>query len=179
MCLKKLSYFFNKHKEIKIENFFNAPYSLYKDEVYFDLSFYTTLKAIKAFTLQNKNIENLDPDSQEQLDFVKASLLFINKFCRDNKTTIANYLSHKTNNMFTFLIHLKNREINIYTLFGFNNFDKHIKNSDLEILKFMFGESFLNNIGLCRIKFFNSKKCKNLVANGLQKLADFNKKNVD
>jgi len=177
--LKKLSYFFNKHKEIKPEVFFSAPYNLYKDEAYFDLTFFTSLKAVKAFTLQNKNIEMLDPDTKEHLDFVKASFLFINKFCRENNLTIDNYLNHKTNNVFSFLLHLKNREINIYSLFGFINLDKQIKASDLELLKFMFGECFLNNLGLQRMKYFNSKKCKHLVTIGLQKLIEHNKKNVD
>jgi len=121
----------------------------------------------------------LDPDTKEQLDFVKASLLFINKFCRENCLSIENYLNHKTNNVFSFLLHLKNREINIYSVFGFNNFDKQIKASDLEVLKFMFGDMFLNNLSLHRIKFFNSEKCKILVTTGLQKLLNFNKKNVD
>lgn len=179
ICLKKLSLFFNKHKHIKLEQFFSAPYNLYKDETYFDLCFFTTLKAIKAFTLQNKNIEHLDPDSPEQLNFVKSSIIFINKFCRENNLKIENYLNHKTSNLYTFFLHLKNREINIYTLFGFDGVDKCIKNSDLETLKFMFGENFLSNIGIQRMKYFNSSKCKCMVNTGLQRLLDFNKKNVD
>lgn len=179
VCLKKLAHFFNSHREIKPEIFFSAPYDLYKDETHFDLSFFTTLKAIKAFTLQNKNIETLDPDAHEQLNFVKSSIMFINKFCRKNNFNAANYINHKTNNMHSFLLHLRDRSVNIYTLFGFKDFDKSIKNSDLDVLKFMFGENFLNNIALQRIKFFNSVKCKHLVSAGLQKLFEFNKKPVD
>jgi hypothetical protein len=172
LCLKKLSSFFNKHKEISPNTFFSASYKIFSDETFLDLSFFLTLKAIKAYTIHNKNISNLDPDSEEQLIFTKNSLKFIFLFCQENKISIPEYISHKTKNIFSFVLHLKNREVNIYSLFGFDNFSANIKKSDLDVLKFMFDESLLEKINTQKIKFLNSYKCKSLVINGLQKLSD-------
>jgi hypothetical protein len=59
-CLKKLSYFFDLHKEIKPRDFFQAPYDIYSDTEYFDLKFFTTQRAInvyKIFIESKKNVE--------------------------------------------------------------------------------------------------------------------------
>jgi len=75
ICLKKLSHFFNKHTKITPADFFTASYNLYKDEKYLDLCSFNTLKAVKAYTIYCNNINNLDPDSDKQLEFTKNSLL--------------------------------------------------------------------------------------------------------
>jgi hypothetical protein len=51
LCLKKLSSFFTKHKEIKIEDFFKAPYFVYANGENFDLKFFTTQKAISVYKI--------------------------------------------------------------------------------------------------------------------------------
>lgn len=168
--LKKLSLFFSKHKDIDPVTFFNASYKIYPDETYLNLDHFISLKAIKAFTIHNKNIVNLEPDSEEQLQFTKASLLYIYNFCLNNNIFLKAYTEHRTNNLYSFLIHLKNRDINFYSLMGFSDLNFSLNSSDLDIIKFMFNDSFLDNIQKFKIKFLNSNKCKNLVVNGLQRL---------
>lgn len=168
--LKKLTLFFIKHKDIDPINFFNASYKLYSDERYLDLAYFNTLKAIKAYTIHNKNLENLNPDSSEQLEFTKSSLLKIYNFCLQNKILIKDYLKHKTNNMYSFLLHLKSREVNLYSLMEFKNLNSCLNDSDLEVLKFMFNDNFLNTVNHFKIRFLNSVKCKQLVIKGLEKL---------
>lgn len=177
--LKKLSNFFNKHKEISPESFFSASYKIHKDEKYFELSYFNTLKAIKAYTIYNKDLSNLDPDSEEQLAFTKKSLVFIYNFCKTHNIVMANYLNHKTNDMFSFLLHIKNRDINLYSVLSFNNLNSLLSKSNVEVLRFMFEEEFLDKVNSKKIKFLNSKKCKHLVITGLDRLENILKNELN
>lgn len=170
--LKKLSHFFNKFRHIDMEDFFLAPYKVYKDETYFDLSYYTTLKAIKAYTIYQQQLEQLEPDSSDQLKNIQKSLIYINQFCTENNITLSEYLFHKTNIAPSFTLHLKEHKVNIYTLLGLTKFSAAVKNLDPDLTKFTLGESFYNNIDVFRTKLLNSKKAIILVQKGLQKIND-------
>ena len=172
LALKKLSAFFKKYPHIKVEDFFRAPYALYKDEKYFPLEYYYSLKAIKSYTLNNQRQINLDPDSDEQLTNIKQSLLFISSFCRQNNLLPENYIFHKTNNEYTFLLHLKEHNVNVYTLLGYTNFEKTLKSCNAEITKFIIGEDIYNNVQVFRTRLFSSKKASKLVSLGLKKIID-------
>jgi len=160
ICLKKLSSFFNRNKSVKLDDFFRAPYVVYSDSSYIDLSFYTTLKAAKAYTIFQKQREKLEPDDTDQLSSTKDSFKFIAEFCRQNNISIDNYISLKDKNIFTFLVHLKERKINIYSLLTFNNFERNFKASDNEVVRFMLGDDFVSNLNTFKVKYFNSKKCR-------------------
>lgn len=168
VALKKLSNFFNQHKDIDPAVFFISSYKMYKDEKYFDLSYFLTLKAIKAYNIFTNNIKNSDPDSPDQINFTKKSLLFIFNYCREKNINIEDYLLEKTNNINTYFLHLKNRDINIYSLFGFKNLESTIAKSDKEVLRFMFSNDFIEKIDLFKIKFLNSKNCKYILDKGLE-----------
>jgi len=170
ICVKKLSSFFKRYPHIKLEEFFNAPYSLYPDEKYFPLDFYITLKATKAYTLLQKKLVTLDPDSPEQLNNIKQSLLFIRKFCSDRKLPVHDYINHKIGNEYSFLIHLKEHNVNVYTLLGFSSFEKNLKSRDSEVAKFIIGEDIYNNIQNFRTKLYNSQKALKLVELGIKKI---------
>ena len=171
-ALKKLSSFFKKYPHIKVEDFFKAPYALYKDEKYFPLDYFYTLKAIKSFTLNNQRQINLDPDSDEQLTNIKQSLVYILNFCRKNNISIESYIFHKTNDEYSFLLHLKEHNVNVYTLLGFTNFEKVLKSCNAEITKFIIGEDIYNNVQIFRTRLFSSKKASKLVSLGLKKIID-------
>ena len=138
--IKKLASFFKKFPNIKLDEFFSAPYKIYSDESYFPLEFYISLKATKAYTLVQKQVAMADPDCEEQIKFIKTSLVFIYNFCKSKNTSFNNYIIHKTNNEFSFIIHLKERNISIYSLFGFDNFEKAFKSREAEVLKFILGD---------------------------------------
>ena len=57
LSLKKLSAFFEKHKEIKPSEFFRAPYKIYSTEEYFDLKFYTSQKAITVYKIFKQSFD--------------------------------------------------------------------------------------------------------------------------
>jgi hypothetical protein len=170
ICIKKLSSFFKRFAHINIEDFFRAPYLLYPDEKHFALDYYTTLKATKSYTLAQKKKINSDPDSEEQLTNIKQSLLFILRFCRERNLNPQNYINHKTNNEYSFTLHLKEHKVNLFVLLGYQNFEKNLKSRDAEVIKFIIGDDLYNNIQVFRTKLFNSKKANKLVELGLQKI---------
>ena len=170
ISVKKLSLFFIKFDHIKVEDFFNAPYSIYTDEKYFDLDYFTTLKATKAYALyQKKKIYN-DIDSDEQLLNIKESLQYILKFCKDENLPLSEYLSHKDSITPSFLVHLKEHKVNVFTLLGLNNFKKALLQLDIDTVKFIISEELFNQIDNLRVRLYNSKKARILIERGLQKV---------
>ena len=172
--LKKIAIFLSKFNHIKLEDFIKAPYVIYPDENYFELEYYTTLKATKAYTLYQQKLLTISPDSQDQLENIKNSLLFISSFCKEQNILIDDYINHKTNDTFSFLLHLKEHRVNVYCLFGFNSFDKNIKSVDSDLLSFIIGNDLLVNLSTFRTKYFNSNKARTFVELGIQKITQKN-----
>ena len=54
--LKRISVLFKKHPEIDPDVFFSAPYKLYPDVEYFGLDYFSTMRAIKAYTNYKKKL---------------------------------------------------------------------------------------------------------------------------
>jgi hypothetical protein len=168
--LKKIAIFLTKFPHIKLEDFIKAPYEVYPDEKHFELDYYTTLKATKAFTLYQKKIEFMEPDADEQLKNIIDSLKFISQFCKEQNIVIDEYVDNITGNSASYILHLKEHRISVYTLFGFSNFERNLRAIDSQLLKFVLGEDFYNNLSSFRLKFFASKKAKKLVELGIQKI---------
>ena len=168
--IKRIAVFLKKFPHIKVEEFFKAPYSLYSDEKYFPLDYFSSLKATKSYTLYQKKAINLDPDSDEQLANIKQSLVHILNFCTEARVDPQIYINHKTNNEYTFMVHLKEHKVNVYTLLGYEMFEKNLKSRDPEVIKFIIGDDIYNNISVFRTKLYNSKKALKLVDLGLKKI---------
>lgn len=60
LYLKKLSLFFINNKEVRPDDFFKAPYSVYPEGEHFGLDFYISQKAIKAYKIFIKNEQPVD-----------------------------------------------------------------------------------------------------------------------
>jgi hypothetical protein len=76
LSLKKLSAFFQKHKEINPSEFFRAPYKIYSTEEYFDLKFYTSQKAITVYKIFKQSIDtNKKPDTLLSQDEAELNAL--------------------------------------------------------------------------------------------------------
>ena len=56
---------------------------------------------------------------------------------------------------------VKSRNVIVYALFIFPNFDKVIKTYDREIKEFTFGDTF-SNLNFYRTKYYSSSKAKKL-----------------
>tara|TARA_Y100000592_G_C5461240_1_gene314092 strand:+ start:1272 stop:1916 length:645 start_codon:yes stop_codon:yes gene_type:complete len=168
--LKKLGLFFSKFPNIVMDDFFAAPFHIYNDKSSYDLKFYTSQKALKIYTIYQTKKQNEMPDEPNQLFFIKQSLNFILKFCKENNITVSEYITHKTNNMNSFILHLKERKISIYVLFGFENAEKLLKSIGPETMDFMF-KDLKNKLAIYRTRFYTSKKAKLLVKHGLEKIS--------
>ena len=86
--LKALSSRFSKTPHLMCKEYFSAPFTL-GDEGHFDLKYYSSMRAVGAFSRLSKSSENRPPD--EQLDYLKQSFLFIYKFCKDHELKLNDY----------------------------------------------------------------------------------------
>lgn len=177
ISVKKITSFLTRFTHIKVEEFFLAPYKIYPDEKYFDLEYYTSLKATKAYTLYQKKKIYSDPDSDEQIAFINESLQFILRFCREQGISLADYINHKIDTTPSFLVHLKEHNVNIYTLLGLNGFNKAMNAFGVDMVKFIISEELYNQVDVFRTKLFASKKAAILVEKGLQKIHTLTLKN--
>ena len=179
IVIKKLSAILQNNKNIIIEDFFKAPYEVYTENTgVFDLQFYISQRAFKAYSMYVKKINELDVDCIEILERVKTSLQFITDYCRDNKLTYQQYVADITGQLPTFVAHIKEHKIVMYMIFGDEQFEKNMKSIESELLTFIFGEDIYKHIDLYRTKFYKSTKCKLLIREGLKKvkkLVDFQK----
>tara|TARA_E500000318_G_scaffold69681_1_gene64475 strand:- start:248 stop:880 length:633 start_codon:yes stop_codon:yes gene_type:complete len=162
ILVNKLNAFFNKFKHLKIKDFFEAPYFVY-NENYFDLKFYLSQKAIKAYTLYNDKFLLNNPDDSNTIKKMQESVKFIYDYCKENEIDIKNYLLVKEGDYNVFLKHVKNRDIIIFILFAFSNFEKVLSSIDNEI-KNMYSSNF-SRLNYIRTKYYSSSKAKKIINN--------------
>lgn len=158
----KLGKFFNKFPNINVKDFFEAPYFVYDDK-FFDLKYYTTQKAVQSYTIYHNKFLSNDPDASKTLEKIKDGFVFIRDFCKSKGISIENYITHiEAGNQFhDFLLHLKNRNVIIYCLFVFPNFEKFLLSYDKDLKKFVLGD-IVENINFYRTKYYSSQKAKKL-----------------
>ena len=166
----KLAYFFDKFDNINIKDFFEAPYFVHNEKL-FDLKYFTSQKAIKSYTIYETKFLPNNPDHTQTILKIKDSYLHIYNFCKDNKIKFDSYISHIEPNkqLHSFLLHVKNRDVIVYSLFAFPNFDKVIKQYDKELKEFVFGDIF-SNLNFYRTKYYSSSKAKKLCTSIFEKL---------
>jgi hypothetical protein len=174
MCLKKLSYFFNKFPHINQDDFFGAPRFLHPDEKCPPLNFFITRPAIKTYSLALKKKEEDSPD--KQIDKIKESFRYIGMFCLKNKIQLENYLNHKTKNMPTWMQHYREHHISPYILFEFENFEKFRNVNEEE--KIMWTGNLFDNIDSYKVRYHNSQKAKQFTKEAYKKIKDFLKKEL-
>ena len=162
IIVNKLSRFFKKFNHINIKDFFEAPYFVY-NENYFELKFYLSPKAIKAYTLYNDNYLLNNPDNEKTLEKLQDSIKFIYNYCKLKNININNYINHREGEYNVFLKHVKKRDINIFILFSFKSFEKIISKIDNEI-KNMYSSNF-NRLNYIRTKYYSSGKAKKIINN--------------
>lgn len=166
----KLTSFFNKFPQINQQFYFEAPFKVYKDkEEYFDLKFYTSPRAIKVYSIYMQQLNDQDPDSEMQLNFIVESLRFIAKFCFENKIAVDEYIKYRPHSTFSWMQHLKTHRISIYTLYEFDDLQQVINNIPQDELHLLLG-SYVDNIWKYKIRYYKSKKAKLLVSRGLEKI---------
>lgn len=113
--VKRLCAFFNRYPHIKIKEFFEAPYNIYSDTQHLSIDYYLTRAAIKSYSLYQKKLQDTSPD--HQIESIRASLQFIGSFCMRNNLPLEQYIYHKTGCIYTWMLHYREHNINIYSLF--------------------------------------------------------------
>lgn len=167
--INKLKNFFLRNNCVNIDDFFTAPYTVYPGESGFDLDFYSSPKAIKVYSLYVKKQMQLSPDDNFHLNHIFKGFKFILNFCKLNSIQVKDYIRFKEGVQNSFIIHLKERKISVYNLFGFEGFEKYFYSNDPDIVRFTIGEIY-DQIPLFRTKFLSSKKAKQLIVEGMKKI---------
>jgi len=175
--VKKLGMFFNRFRHIDMDEFFIAPYHIYESGEYFDLSFYVTPRALKVYTIFQTKKQEEPPDSKNQLAFIQRSLKFILAFCGDKNIQLSDYISYKTDVTNDFLIHLKERKISVFVVFGLPGAEKILYSLPDDLRQMMFKNIF-ERIDTFRTRFAASSKAKVLVKEGLKKLQNLTEKQI-
>lgn len=168
--VKRVVRLLNKFQHISMSDYFQAPHSLYGSGEHFDLKYYTSPRAMKAYTLYMQQEVNTDPDAPHVLQRVASGLQHLSDCCKSHQITTDEYPSLMTNNMPTFLMHLKERKITPHIIVELHNTLLILRQQDPEIMRFMFGERFYDNINVYKNKYLASKTCKALVRAGLAKI---------
>lgn len=154
--LQKLSKFFTNYPNVDMIDFFRAPYSIYGNEQYYDLDFFTKPKALSIYTQYKKQIEMQDPDNLDTLKRLKSGIEFILNFCKEQNISVRDYEKYQTNSIPCYLDHLKNHKINFYALHCLT-FGTPLVES--KILEFMFSD-YYGTFRKTRNKYYASKKMK-------------------
>jgi len=167
--LIKLKSFFDRNYIVNVEDYFTAPYEVYEEEGFYDLDFYNSMTAVKVYNLFCDKKKNLEPDCEVQQEAVLRGINFIKKFCITKQINLSDYLKYKEPgaNVNSFVVHLKEKNISIYNLFPFKEFDKVYSSIDYSILKFILND-LASRISFFRTKFYSSKTTKNIAITGLK-----------
>lgn len=168
--LKRISILFQKHPEINPDTFFKAPYKLYPDVEYFGLDYFSTMRAVKAYTTYKKQIFLQDPDSQ--LEQVKESLKFIAQFCIDNNLYFHQYPYHRTTDLFTWMQHYKQNKINVYSVMEFSNIFSSVKSLAEDIQK-IFVSEFVEQFQNLYTSYNKSQELKPYIQKAIPVLSNF------
>ena len=123
----KLASFFKKHNHLDIKTFFEAPYFV-SDNSYHPLEYYVSMKAVNAYKKYHEKFLLDNPDTKVSLEFIKNSIVFIDKFCKEQNLSTNQYMSAEENGIPCFLVHLKEKKVSIYALFSFKGVNSYIKN---------------------------------------------------
>ena len=165
----KLNNILSRNNSIDLEEYLSAPYEVYDDNGHYDLKFYITQRAIKVYTAYTKKRMADNIDDEQVITKIKDSIYFIYNFCKDNDITLKEYISHKTNIMNSFILHVQENKIILYVLFGFSTFERELNKTSYEVREFILGD-LVRNIDRYRKNFQASKKAKIIIRKGLSEI---------
>lgn len=169
LFLTRIDNLLTKYPHINIDAYFMAPFKVYPNAEHFNLEYFANMSGVNAYAIYMKQIQEMSPDSDEQLEFIKRSLKHIGLFCLMNKITIEQYPSYKTGLTYDWMKQIKRHEISIYALMEFPEISDIIKRM-AEDEK----ELFLGDIGTFfwgyKTKYIQSKLACVLVKTGIKKI---------
>jgi len=177
LFLKKLTKFFFDFPHIDPNIFFKAPYSIYPDEEWFDLKFFASLKAVNAYSIYFKSLQEKSPDSQENIEFIKNSLRFIGSFCIRNNILLSDYMKYSKGITSIWMKHIKEHKISVYVLLEFPEFYSTIQTTPSDEV-YMFLGYIYDNLQTYINRYNTSVIARKFVKEGMKKISDFIEKNI-
>ena len=168
--LKRLSVLLRKHPEIELNTFFEAPYKLYPDVKYFGLDYFSSMRAIKSYTIHKKMQFLQDPDTQ--LESVKKSIQFMANFCIQNKILLHQYPYHKTADLYTWMVHYKENKINVYSMMEFKDIYSAVQTL-AEDIRNMFVSNFIEQFRTLYVQYNKSQKLKPFLQKAIGQINNF------
>ena len=167
--LNRISNLLYKYPHITPEDYFLAPFKVYPNAEHFTLEYFAGMGAVNAYTLYMKQLQEMPPDSDEQLEFIKRSLKMVGTFCIKHNISVEQYATYKTGLTYDWMKQIKKHEISIYVLMEFpaiSNIIKEVAEDEKEL--------FLGEIGTYywgyKSKYLQSTLAKQLVKEGIKKI---------
>lgn len=168
IALNRIATMLKKYPHIKPEQYFKAPYAM-NEKDYYELSFFGTMKGIRALTLYLKHLQELPPDTDHHLQSIADSLKFIAKFCHYNKIKLEEYPTHKTSVTYSWMKHVKNRDVSIFTLMEFSEIYDIIISTPEDERELLLGDAGKYFLGY-KTKYLKSDTARTLVKRGLDRI---------
>ena len=167
--VRKLVRFFAQFRQIKPRLFFSAPFKLYKDLSYVPIKFYTTHKATTVYSTYMKQLQEESPDSDHNIQFIKNSLKFIGMFCYKNKISIEEYITYSGGSTYSWMKHIKEHDVSIYTMFYFTNLIDIIQTTPKDELELFLG-NIVSNISEYKTRYDTSKNARRIIKEGFSRI---------
>ena len=160
--VQKIARLVERH-HINIDMFFKAPFQLYPGE-YFPLKYFSKLKAIKLYFKYKTKLEDGQIDSEDNIEFVKASLIRIGKVCKERKIHFNKYFFLKTGLIYSWMSEYSEGHISIYVIVSkIDVIRKQISKLENDHKELLFGEDFEAKLYTQNYKYKNSKKVKSML----------------
>jgi hypothetical protein len=164
--LRKVNNILIQFPQIKPDIFFKSPYCLYPDETWFDLKFFTSQKAIKAYTTYFKKLQEESPDSDENISFIKESLRFIGMYCIKNNISINEYVIHESGITKAWMKHVREHNVSLYCLMNFENLESVISQTPKDEVDLLL-DNITDKITLYRNRYRTSNSARKLIQEGM------------
>jgi hypothetical protein len=169
LFLTRINTLLSKYPHITPDAYFVAPFKVYPNAEHFTLEFYANMSGVNAYSLYMKQIQEMSPDSDEQLNFITESLKFIGSFCIRNNIKVEEYPNFKTGITYDWMKHVKKHEISLYALMDFPEIHTIITKSADDEKELFLGDAGKYFLGY-KTKYLQSKIAKQLVKEGLSKI---------
>ena len=174
IAINRISNLLKKYPHIIPDQYFQAPFVIEPDKEYFDLSFFATMKGVRSLTLYMRHLQEQPPDSDHHLVSIAESIKFIAKFCHFNKIVLEDYPTHKSGITYSWMKHIKNREVSIFSLMEFSEVYDIIMNTPEDEREFLLGETGKYFLGY-KTKYLKSETARVLVQEGLKRIRKIQK----
>ena len=172
VAIKRIAVLFRKFRHIDPEKYFKAPFDLYPDTDYFDLAFFASRKAIKAYTITINKAREESPDTEDQINFIKQSLRFMALFCIKENIPLSGYIRYKKGATYSWMKHVKQHDVSIYALLEFIETHDIISKTPKDEID-LFLPNIANKIGAFKSRYRSSPHAQKLVKDGIVRIEKF------